>query len=70
MTKLYEDDYLYDKNLLNNQGTYKLQSLLQRKATCTNLLYEDFLLPRGKNTTTRQSNLGEKRVSQEVLTYK
>jgi hypothetical protein len=63
MTKLYQDDFLYDKNLLKNQGTYKLQSLLQRQATCTNLLYEDFLLPTSKKNTQRLSNLGEKRVS-------
>lgn len=43
MNKLYQDDFLYDKKVLLN-GKYKLQSLLKRTDSCSNVNFEPFML--------------------------
>jgi hypothetical protein len=42
MTKLYQDEFLFDKNVLLKKE-HKLQSLLNRAESCYNLTYESFL---------------------------
>ena len=64
MTKLYQDDVLYDKKVISKKG-HKLQSLLNRTESCCNVTYEAFLLPKTKKST---QNSIPSRKSQQHLT--
>lgn len=54
MNKLYQDDFLYDKKVLLN-GKHKLQSLISRADSCSNVNFESFICGTTKKIKKRGS---------------